>query len=187
MKKLARLGALTCFFMLAVSFGCSSQEETSSKKATKTMVSAGSGDEAAIVQIINDNAKALTEFPRTRNRQALQKNYAEDFEGINDGKSESPEEAEKFLADLEQQLDLGSPIGILNQVSNIKTSIHETIGWATYDYTLKIGIGGAVVVSDTGKCTSVLRREGTAWLIRHEHCSTAGKQLLRSSARRGAF
>lgn len=175
MEKLARFVVLVCFFVLPVSFGCTNREDTSAKKTTQTATADKSKDEAAIVKIINDNAKALTEFPRNRNRKALQKNYAEDFEGINDDKSESSEETKKFFSDLEEQLNLGSPIGILNQVSNIKTHIYETVGWATYDYSLKIGIGGAVVVSDQGKCTSILKKQGTAWLIQHEHCSTPNR------------
>ncbi len=172
MKKLARAGSLACLLGLSVFYGCTGKEESSSGQVQKVLTSGEANVKAAIAQIIEDNAKALTNFPRTRDRQALGRHYAQDYAGIQDGKSESPKESEKFISDLEEQLNLGSPIGILNQVTNIQVQMHETVSWATYDYKLRIGIGGAVVVADEGKCTSIFKREGAKWLIYHEHCST---------------
>ncbi len=183
MKLLAGFGGLVCVFGLLALYGCPGSEEPSSSKQVQTTLTSGEANaKAAIAQIIEDNAKAWTNFPRTRDREALGRYYAENYVGIQDGKSENPKESEKFIADLEEQLNLGRPIGILNQVTNINVQVYETVSWATHDYKLKIGIGGAVVVSDDGKCTSILKREGAKWLIHHEHCSTP-RQMFSSRRR----
>jgi len=168
-NKMLVLVAVICFSIVDP-YGCSEQGnhsgEMSKKEATRPQ------EEAAIAKSISDSAKALTEFPRTRDRKALEKFYAKDFVEIHDGKFNTPEENEMLLSELEEQLNLGRPIGILNQVTNIRVRVNDKIGWATYDYTSKLGIGGAVVNSEKGKCTSIHRKESTGWVIVHEHCSS---------------
>jgi len=179
MKLLAGFRTLVCVFALLALYGCKGKEESSSSKSVQKVPTSGEAiAKTAIAQIIEDNAKAWTNFPRTRDKQALEKYYAEDYAGINDGKAANPKDSEKFISDLEEQLNLGSPIGILNQVTNIKVQMHDNISWATYDFKLKIGMGGAVIVSDDGKCTSILKKEGSKWLIHHEHCSTPRQVFL---------
>lgn len=39
----------------------------------------------------------------------------------------------------------------------------------TYD--TKISVMGKTVVDEQDKCTGIYRKEGTQWLILHEHCS----------------
>ena len=128
-------------------------------------------DAAAIEKTISDTAKAFTEFPRTRDKQALLRAYTKDYAGIQDGEVETLARTEEWLAGLEEQLKLGKPIGIVAQVRNVKVHSSGAFAWATYDYEFKVGEAGNVVQEDSGMCTSILRKDGTAWLIQHEHCS----------------
>ncbi|MBK8277230.1 MAG: nuclear transport factor 2 family protein [Nitrospira sp.] len=64
-------------------------------------------------------------------------------------------------------------MGISSKVTNIKTSVTGPSGWATYEYEYKLGSGGAVLQTNQGQCTTIFRKQRDAWLIQHEHCSTA--------------
>jgi ketosteroid isomerase-like protein len=173
MKKLAGLGAVACFLALTVSLGgCTAKEEASSGKLKEEVASGKSKEESAIGKIITETAKAMTEFPRTKDKQSVLRFYAKDYVGVTDGELETLKEIEKHLSDLEEQINLASPIGISNQVTSIKAHVANSIGWATYDYVFKLGSGGAVLRNEQGKCTAIYRMESGAWLIQHEHCST---------------
>lgn len=133
-------------------------------------------EEDAIAKTINDASKALTYFPKTRDAQSVLKFYANDYFAISDGQVETLKQAEDNLAYLKEQINLGNPAGISMQISNIKTEISGTIGWATYDYTTKIVVGRDVLVEEQGKCTTIHRKMGSEWLIQHEHCSAIPKE-----------
>ena len=79
-------------------------------------------DAAAIEKTISDAAKALTEFPRTRDRKAVLSVYTKDYAGIQDGELETLVKTEAWLAGLEEQLKLGKPIGIVAQVRNVRVN-----------------------------------------------------------------
>jgi len=128
-------------------------------------------DAADIEKTISDTAKALTEFPRTRDRKAVLSVYTKDYAGIQDGELETLVRTGAWLVDLEEELKLGKPIEIAAQVRNLKVHSAGAFSWATYDYEFKVDEAGHVVQEDSGMCTSILRKEGTAWLIQHEHCS----------------
>ena len=71
-----------------------------------------SSDVRAIETIITDQAKALTDFPKTKDRESLLRPATEDYAGIQDGEDENPKEADKFISDLIERINLGEPIGI---------------------------------------------------------------------------
>lgn len=129
-------------------------------------------EEDGIEKIITGSAKALSDFPRTRDKQSVLKFYTKDYIGIQDGKLETLETTENWLSDLDGQLKLGKPLGILAEVKDIKVHMFGTIGWATYQYEFKLGEAGNVVQADRGMCTSIHRKVGDLWLTYHEHCST---------------
>jgi hypothetical protein len=85
------------------------------------------------------------------------------------------EDIEKYLSGILEQLNLGAPLGISSKVTNIRTGVSGPLGWATYDYEYKLGSGGVVLQTTKGPCTTLFRKQGEAWLIQHEHCSTASQ------------
>ncbi len=128
-------------------------------------------DEDLIQKTLVEAARTLTDFPRTRDVQAVLKFYAKDYASINRGKTETLVEMEKALKEIDEQIELGSPVGISHRVSNIKAQVSGPIGWATYDYVAKLGMAGQVVNEEQGMCTAILRKKGAEWLTQHEHCS----------------
>lgn len=137
---------------------------------TSSLAEAGP-EEDAIKKNIKDAARALTDFPKTRDAQSALKFYADDYFTISDGRVETLKQAEDNLAYLKEQINLGNQVGISMQISNIKAEISGAIGWATYDYTTKIVVGRDVLVEEQGKCTAIHHKKGSGWLIQHEHCS----------------
>ena len=129
-------------------------------------------DEDAIRKIITDQVKALTDFPKSRDVQAVLKYFASDYSSVEDGVGQDIKGAEKILLDLEEQINLGSPVGISGRVSNIKLQVFGTMAWATFDQEFKVGAMGEAIVQEQGKCTGIYRKKGVQWLIQHEHCST---------------
>ena len=128
-------------------------------------------EEDAIEKVITGSAKALSDFPRTRDKQSILKFYTKDYVGIQDGRLETSGATESWLSDLDKQLKLGKPLGILFDVKDIKVHVFGTIGWATYQYEFKFGEAGNVVQEERGMCTSIHRKVGELWLIDHDHCS----------------
>lgn len=157
------VGVTGCLFVLILGQGCTGKEESTGGGKTP--------EQAAIEQILIDLANANTQFPRTKDPQSILRFYSQDYEGISNGKSDSLKDTEKYLADVLERINLGEPIGISSKVANIKTSVTSTLGWATYSYEYKVGSGGAVLQTNQGQCTTIFRKQGDTWLIRHEHCS----------------
>jgi len=168
-----------CFFVLSFIQGCMGKDESPSGGKTK--------EEALVEKIILDLANANTEFPKTREPQFIIRFYAKDYSGINDGKPESLKDIEKYLSGVSERINLGEPVGISSKITNIKTSVTSTLGWATYDFEYKLGSGGVVLQTSQGQCTTIFRKQGDSWLIQHEHCSTlpSGKLLSLASAIQG--
>ncbi|MBI5588363.1 MAG: nuclear transport factor 2 family protein [Deltaproteobacteria bacterium] len=154
MKSLSRLCFVACFFALTVCAAWAGQEE------------------AAIEKLITGSARAMTDFPRTRDFGSVSKYYAEDYTGINDGEWETMEDVKKTFSDLEQQLDLGSPVGISYRLADIRVHVTGATAWATYDFSARIGVAGEPLVEEEGKCTGIYRKKGASWTIQHEHCSS---------------
>jgi ketosteroid isomerase-like protein len=153
MKILTVSSIIACLLALPLSFSIAAQEED------------------GIEKVITGSAKALSDFPRTRDKQSVLKFHAKDYVGIQDGILETSETTEAWLSDLDKQLKLGKPLGILFEVKDIKAHVFGTIGWATYQYEFKFGEAGNVVREERGMCTSIHRKVGELWLIDHDHCS----------------
>lgn len=129
------------------------------------------GDEEAIERAIKEAAKATAMFSETRDAQAILKMYAPEYLGIQDGEAETRDSIEKWLADYESELKRGSTLRFISAVSNLKPGLAGSMAWATYDYVFQAIRNGELEGQDAGKCTSLLRKEASAWLIFHEHCS----------------
>ncbi len=128
-------------------------------------------DEEAIQAVIIESARATSEFSRTRDTQSVLSMYAKDYVGVQDGEAETVDTIQKWLADYGAELDQGSPVRFLGEVYGIKVRRSGPIAWATYDYVFKLVSDGKIQAEDRGLCTSILHKEGSAWLIQHEHCS----------------
>lgn len=131
---------------------------------------AGSDDEA-IEKALLAEAKSAAMFAETRNKQAILALYSVDYSGIQDGVTETRETIQRWLSDYEAELNQGSTLRFLGAVSNLKIQVAGSTAWATYDYVFQAIRRGELEGQDTGKCTSLLRKESAAWLIFHEHCS----------------
>ena len=129
------------------------------------------GDEEAIESTVRAAAKATATFSETRDKQAVLKLYATDYLGVQDGEAETRDAIEKWLSDYESELKQGSTLRFISVVSNLKAGFAGSLAWATYDYVFQAIRNGELEGQDAGKCTSLLRKEGAAWLIFHEHCS----------------
>jgi ketosteroid isomerase-like protein len=165
-------GAIAWLLALILIQGCTGKEDTPIGEHKDT----GGGktqEETLIEKKIIDLANASTQFPKTKDSQSILRFYSQEYEGINNGKSESLKDIEKFLADVLERINLGEPIGVSSKVTNIKTSVTSSSGWATYESEFKLGSGGAVLQTAQSLCTAIFRKQGDSWLIRHEHCSTA--------------
>jgi ketosteroid isomerase-like protein len=164
-------GILACLLVVAVIPACTGKEETTSGEP-KGAGAARTQDEILLEKTVTDLASRGTEFPKTKGSQSILRFYSPDYAGINNGKSESLKDIEKYLSDLIERINLGEPIGISAKVSDIKTGTSGSLGWATFDYDYKVGSGGAVLQAEQGKCTTIFRKQGDSWLIQHDHCST---------------
>jgi hypothetical protein len=131
---------------------------------------AGSDDEAVEAAILAE-AKSAEMFAETRNKQAVLALYAADYSGIQDGEMETRETIERWLSDYESELNQGSALRFLGAVSNLKIQTLGSTAWATYDYVFQAMRKGELEGQDTGKCTSLLRKVSSIWLIFHEPCS----------------
>jgi len=157
-------GVIACLFALTLAQGCTGKDDTPSGGKSQ--------EETLIEKNLLDLANAQTQFPHSKDSQSILRFYAPDYEGINNGKSESVKDIEKSLADVLEQINLGAPIGISSKITNIKTSVTGPSGWATYESEYKVGSGGTVLQTNQEKCTAIFKKQGDSWLIRHEHCST---------------
>jgi ketosteroid isomerase-like protein len=128
-------------------------------------------EEAAIEKTVKEAAMAAAIFSETRDKQALLKLYSKDYVGIQDGETETRDSIEKWLSDYESELNNGSTLRFIGAVSNLRVRMTSPTAWATYDYVFQAIRKGELEAQDSGQCTALLRKEGSAWLISHEHCS----------------
>lgn len=110
-------------------------------------------------------------FSDTREKQAVLRLYAGDYEGIQDGQAETKDAIENWLVEYESELKQGSTLRFIGTVSNLRLHKDGPTAWATYDYVFQAVRHGQLEGQDAGKCTSLLRKEASTWLIFHEHCS----------------
>jgi len=133
-------------------------------------------DEDAVEKVLLAEAKSSATFAETRDRQTVLKLYAADYSGVQDGEVETRETIEKWLSEYGSALDKGSRVHFLGAVTNLSTHVAGSTAWATYDYVFQAIRNGELDAQDRGKCTSVLRKEASGWLIQHEHCSKTKPQ-----------
>ena len=133
-------------------------------------------DEDAVEKVLLAEAKSSATFAETRDRQTVLKLYTADYSGVQDGELETRETIEKWLSEYGAALDKGSRVHFLGAVTNLSTHVAGSTAWATYDYVFQAIRNGELDAQDRGKCTSVLRKEASGWLIQHEHCSKTKPQ-----------
>ena len=138
--------------------------------ASRVPVLAGQ-DEDAVEGTIRGASSAAATFSETRDKQAVLQWYSDDYEGTQDGETETKAAIEKWLDAYGSELQQGSRLHFLGAVSNLKPAVAGTLAWATYEYLFQAIRNGELEGQDTGKCTALLRKEGSRWLIFHEHCS----------------
>ena len=133
--------------------------------------SRAAGEEDAIEKVLRAEAKSSATFAETRDTQAVLKLYTTDYSGVQDGDAETRGTIEKWLSEYGVALDQGSRVHFLSAVSDLNTQISGSTAWATYDYVFQAIKNGELDAQEHGKCTSILRKESSGWLIRHQHCS----------------
>jgi ketosteroid isomerase-like protein len=141
-----------------------------------TSTGSAGGDEEAVERVLLAEAKSSATFAETRDKQAVLKLYTTDYSGVQDGETETRETIEKWLSEYGSALEQGTRVHFLGAVSNLSTQISGSTAWATYDYVFQAIRNGELDAQERGKCTSILRKETTGWLIRHEHCSKTKPQ-----------
>jgi len=125
----------------------------------------------AIERTVKEASMAAATFSETRDKQAVLKLYSKDYVGIQDGETEMRDSIEKWLSDYESELDKGNTLRFIGVVSNLNVRVMGQTAWTTYDYVFQAVRKGELEAQDSGLCTALLRKEGPAWLIFHEHCS----------------
>ena len=133
---------------------------------------AWSADEGvAIEKVVKEAAMASATYSETRDSQAVLKLYTKDYVGIQDGETETRESIEKWFMEYESELNKGNTLHFINIVSNLRVRVPGPTAWATYDYVFQAIRKGELEGQDSGQCTTILHKEGSTWLIQHEHCS----------------
>ena len=125
----------------------------------------------SIQKTIKEAAMAASTFSESGDKPAVLKLYTKDYIGIQDGETETRESIEKWLSDYESELKNGSSLRFISSLSNLQVRIPGPMAWATYDYVFQAIRKGELEGQDSGQCTTLLRKEGSTWLIQHEHCS----------------
>lgn len=141
-----------------------------------TSPASAGGDEEAVERVLLAEAKSSATFAETRDKQAVLKLYTTDYSGVQDGEAETRESIEKWLSEYGSALEQGTRVHFLGAVSNLSTHISGPTAWATYDYVFQAIKNGELEGQERGICTSILHKEGSGWLIRHEHCSKTKPQ-----------
>jgi len=136
-----------------------------------TSVAWSAEEREAVERTVKEAAMASAAFSETRDKQAVLKLYSKDYVGIQDGETETRDSIEKWLSDYESELNKGSTLRFISIVSNLNVRMPGPTAWATYDYVFQAVRKGELEAQDSGQCTTVLRKEDSAWLIQHEHCS----------------
>jgi ketosteroid isomerase-like protein len=141
-----------------------------------TSPASAGGDEEAVERVLLAEAKSSATFAETRDKQAVLKLYTTDYSGVQDGEAETRESIEKWLSEYGSALEQGTRVHFLGAVSNLSTHISGPTAWATYDYVFQAIRNGELEGQERGICTSILHKESSGWLIRHEHCSKTEPQ-----------
>lgn len=141
-----------------------------------TSPASAGGDEEAVERVLVAEAKSSATFAETRDKQAVLKLYTTDYSGVQDGEAETLESIEKWLSEYGSALEQGTRVHFLGAVSNLSTHILGSTAWATYDYVFQAIKNGELQGQERGICTSILHKESSGWLIRHEHCSKTKPQ-----------
>lgn len=141
-----------------------------------TSPASAGGDEEAVERVLLAEAKSSATFAETRDKQAVLKLYTTDYSGVQDGEAETLESIEKWLSEYGSALEQGTRVHFLGAVSNLSTHILGSTAWATYDYVFQAIKNGELQGQERGICTSILHKESSGWLIRHEHCSKTKPQ-----------
>ena len=136
----------------------------------------GGPDEDAVETVLTAEAKSAAAFAETRDPQSVLKLYTADYSGVQDGETETRETIEKWLSEYGSELEKGSRLHFIGGLSNLNTHVAGSAAWATYDYVFQAIRNGELDAQDRGKCTSLLRKESSSWLIQHEHCSKTKPQ-----------
>ncbi|THJ25085.1 MAG: nuclear transport factor 2 family protein [Nitrospira sp. CG24E] len=126
---------------------------------------------AAVEKAVKEAAMAASTFSETRDKQAVLKLYAKEYVGIQDGETETRDSIEKWLSDYDAELNKGSTLRFISALSNLRIRLLSPTAWVTYDYVFQSIRKGELEGQDSGQCTTILGKEGPAWLIQHEHCS----------------
>src|SRR5262249_21563659 len=153
-----QLRALPLLVVLVLMAGCR-DDVINAEAASNT-----SSENVAVEATITGLAKALTEFPRARDKNTIFKFADKDYVGISDGEWENAEEADKFLSEVLEQINLGGQVGISHQVSNIQVEVLGDHAWSIYDFSFKVGRNGFAVQEKQGKCTAILKKAEGRWL-----------------------
>ena len=130
-------------------------------------------EEEQVEKTIKGASAATASFPESRDKEAVLKWYADDYQGIQDGEMETKEAIDTWLNAYGEELRQGSRLYFIGAVSNLKPTVIGSFAWATYDYVFQAVRNGELEGQDVGKCTGLLRKEAARWLIFHEHCSKA--------------
>ena len=136
-----------------------------------TSVAWSAEEREAIERTVKEAAMVAATFSETKDKQAVLKLYTKDYVGIQDGETETRDSIEKWLSDYESELTKGSTLRFISVVSNLRVRTPGPTAWATYDYVFQAVRKGELEGQDSGQCTTILRKEGSTWLIQHEHCS----------------
>jgi ketosteroid isomerase-like protein len=128
-------------------------------------------EEESVEKAIRAAAKSVATFSESRDRQSILKFYSLDYRGVQDGEFEDRDAIERWLSDYEAELNGGSTLRFISAVSDLKVQVTGSTAWGTYDYVFQAIRKGELEGQDSGKCTSLLRKENSSWVIFHEHCS----------------
>ena len=159
----SRACSVAAAFCLAVTAARAAEPGTAPPRDRKKTLAAR--DAAEVAGVIAGSAKALNDFPRTRNKGAILSFYTKSYTVVENGEESSLEEASQLLSDLEDRLERGEEVGISSRARNIEVRVAGKIAWATYDYEFKIALEDGDWGADDGKCTSVLVKSGSNWLV----------------------
>ncbi|SPP64936.1 YybH family protein [Nitrospira lenta] len=128
-------------------------------------------DEEAVQRTITQAVAGTATFSESRDKQSVLMLYTDDYMGTQDGQAETKAAIEQWLSEYESELKQGNRLRFIGTVSNLKTGLEGATAWAIYDYVFQAIRDGEIEGQDAGTCTSLLRKEQSAWRIFHDHCS----------------
>jgi hypothetical protein len=67
--------------------------------------------------------QAWVNFPKTKDSDTLIKHYATDYVGFKGGPPETTEDLENMFKQITEQINLGAPLGISYQITDLKVGI----------------------------------------------------------------